>query len=544
MTKRLILALLLSCSPVWATTYYVDNSCANNGNGLATSCAASSGGAGPFNSIANAQSRVTGSQAGNSVLLKAGETFREMYTVPAYGTSGDPFTIGAYGTGANATISGSDVGSNWTLVTGSVFRSSVSWTPVDLFQDGGHLTFVTFNANCSTTASAMSAGTWSYGGGELCVWATDGANPSTHIVEIPHRTQCIAGNSEPYVTYENLTLVYSANNGIDTFGSYDIVRNSLAYSNYNYGFRINGTGVTFDSLTAYDCNVGIGGYSGTDDVVEHCTSHDNTHITNSDGFNFSTVSGLLLQYNLSYNNNNGPSSDGYQIAVGEHSTVRYNTAYNNQNCNIILSTGSASYGSIYGNVLYGSTTRGICVDADSGPTYVYNNTIVNTSASTQYALRLGEVSNGGTLTAMNNVVYSAKYPLSLASGTQSAFTADYNIYYQSSGGNAVQYNGRGYTCTEFSIYQSTSGQDAHSSCVNPQLANLGASRFWLASGSPGIDAGLNLGSPYNIGLMPGSTWPNSVVTGDQNAYGSGWEIGAFIYVPAVPPPTNLQAVAH
>ena len=42
--------------------------------------------------------------------------------------------------------------------------------------------------------------------------------------------------------------------------------------------------------------------------------------------------------------------------------------------------------------------------------------------------------------------------------------------------------------------------------------------------------------------MPGGTWPNSVVTGDQNAYGSGWEIGAFVYVPAVAPPSNLQAV--
>jgi hypothetical protein len=31
MTKRLILALLLSCSPLWAATYYVDN-CVSVGN--------------------------------------------------------------------------------------------------------------------------------------------------------------------------------------------------------------------------------------------------------------------------------------------------------------------------------------------------------------------------------------------------------------------------------------------------------------------------------------------------------------------------------
>ena len=33
MTKRFILALLLSYSPLWATTYYVDN-CVNVGNDL------------------------------------------------------------------------------------------------------------------------------------------------------------------------------------------------------------------------------------------------------------------------------------------------------------------------------------------------------------------------------------------------------------------------------------------------------------------------------------------------------------------------------
>src|SRR5208337_5546951 len=56
---------------------------------------------------------------------------------------------------------------------------------------------------------------------------------------------------------------------------------------------------------------------------------------------------------------------------------------------------------------------------------------------------------------------------------------------------------------------------SHSVQADPQLVSAAASQFWLASGSPAIDAGLNLGSPYNIGLMPGSTWPNSVVTGDQ-----------------------------
>jgi hypothetical protein len=85
---------------------------------------------------------------------------------------------------------------------------------------------------------------------------------------------------------------------------------------------------------------------------------------------------------------------------------------------------------------------------------------------------------------------------------------------------------------------------SHSVEADPQFVNAAASKFWLATGSPAINAGFNLGSPYNIGLMPGRTWPNSIVTGDQNAYGSGWEIGAFIYVPVQPsPPSNLNVVS-
>jgi hypothetical protein len=100
------------------TTYYVDNTCTYNGNGLAQTCAASAGVAGPFNSLASALSTVTGNQAGNSLLLKAGETFREQATIAAYGTSAGEFTIGSYGTGALPVITGANLlSSGWTQTT-------------------------------------------------------------------------------------------------------------------------------------------------------------------------------------------------------------------------------------------------------------------------------------------------------------------------------------------------------------------------------------------------------------------------------------------
>jgi parallel beta-helix repeat protein len=131
------------------TTYYVDNTCTYNGNGLAQTCASSSGAAGPFNSIANAQSAVTGNQSGNSVLLKDGDTFREQYSIPAYGTSGSPFTIGNYGTGALPIISGANLVTSWTA-TSSAATGSVTQTNMRLSTING-TAFVDFNASGTLT---------------------------------------------------------------------------------------------------------------------------------------------------------------------------------------------------------------------------------------------------------------------------------------------------------------------------------------------------------------------------------------------------------
>jgi parallel beta-helix repeat protein len=134
-------------------TYYVDNTCTNNGNGTAQTCAASSGGAGPFNSIANAQSAVTGNQAGNSVLLKDGDTFHEQYAIPAYGTSSSsPFMVGSYGTGAQPIIDGANVvaSSSWTATTTQSITGTVSQSNMKLSLASG-TAFVDFNASGTLT---------------------------------------------------------------------------------------------------------------------------------------------------------------------------------------------------------------------------------------------------------------------------------------------------------------------------------------------------------------------------------------------------------
>jgi hypothetical protein len=53
--------------------------------------------------------------------------------------------------------------------------------------------------------------------------------------------------------------------------------------------------------------------------------------------------------------------------------------------------------------------------------------------------------------------------------------------------------------------------------------------YSLLATSPAIDAGVNLGATYQNGLDAASAWPAGVSLLNQNAAGSGWEIGAYIY---------------
>jgi hypothetical protein len=117
--RRLVLTvvvLLALALPGWGATYYVDTA-SSGGDGTTT---ATSGAQAAFATIAAAQAAITGDQHDNSLLFKTDCTWREQFTVGAYGTSGHPFTIGKYGVGANPTISGADILSNWHSVGSAV----------------------------------------------------------------------------------------------------------------------------------------------------------------------------------------------------------------------------------------------------------------------------------------------------------------------------------------------------------------------------------------------------------------------------------------
>ncbi len=102
-----------------ATTYYVDASGGDDtkdGQSLVTA----------WKTIA----KVNGSTfaAGDQILFKRGEVWRESLVPPSSGASGNPIVFDAYGTGDAPTITGyQDLPSTtWTLDSGNIWKASIT----------------------------------------------------------------------------------------------------------------------------------------------------------------------------------------------------------------------------------------------------------------------------------------------------------------------------------------------------------------------------------------------------------------------------------
>ena len=68
---------------------------------------------------------------------------------------------------------------------------------------------------------------------------------------------------------------------------------------------------------------------------------------------------------------------------------------------------------------------------------------------------------------------------------------------------------------------------------DPLFTNAAADDFTLQPTSPCINQGEDLGDTYDDALHRDSSWPDNVITADQDDYGAGWEIGAYVFTPIV-----------
>jgi hypothetical protein len=122
--------VLMGMRAAVAATYYVDASGGNDSSDGLTQGTA-------WKTIA----KVNGSTfaAGDQILFKRGEVWRESLVVPSSGASGNPIVFDAYGTGEAPTITGAlDLPSSaWTLDSGNIWKATVTTAGLNYVSFGG-----------------------------------------------------------------------------------------------------------------------------------------------------------------------------------------------------------------------------------------------------------------------------------------------------------------------------------------------------------------------------------------------------------------------
>jgi hypothetical protein len=111
-------AMLLCWNVAFAATYYVSSSTGNDGNNGTSSETA-------WQTIAHVNGHTF--LPGDSVLFKRGDVWNESLVPPSSGSSGNPITFDAYGTGAAPNLTGyyAVPSTAWVLVTGNAWKAAV-----------------------------------------------------------------------------------------------------------------------------------------------------------------------------------------------------------------------------------------------------------------------------------------------------------------------------------------------------------------------------------------------------------------------------------
>lgn len=453
-------------------TYYVSTS--GNDNNAGTLAA-------PWRTIQKAANTV---QPGDTVQVRAG-TYNEVVTLKTSGNSTQGYiTFANYpgeapivdGTGLSVGASGQtglfslEGTFNYIVIKGFEIRnyssSSKGKVPVGIDFEGAGSNIEILNNHIhnivQTLTSCNAANALA-----VALYGTQAPASINNVTlwgnEIDHNTTGCSenvsfdGNVQYFVQANN--LVHDGDNiGLDNIGFEGVSPNS-AYDQARDGWVFQNTIYNISSTTnpVYHNQVGADAYycdGCTRIIVERNLIHDSDLSEMASEHSGHTSSYVMFRNNIIYHSLYvGLSIGGYSKNVGgtDHCVIVNNSLWDD---------------GTYGNSGLGEFQIQY---------YATNNTVAN------------NIFDGYTLTS--------KYLLyDFTSSEPSPAALDYNDYYNTAGASSL-FDWQGKTINGFPAYQSTSAQDTHGKFADPLYVNVTATpyNFDLASGSPALNAGTNLG---------------------------------------------------
>jgi len=503
--------------PLGASTYYVDQTGGDDGNtGLATDDA--------WKTIAKVNGETF--SAGDSILFKRGEIWREQLTVPSSGSSDSPITFGSYGSGNLPIISGADLVTTWTADGQSnTWNATVTTQPYTVIFDntwGGR--------PVANKAAVNSANEWFWADNVLSVYST--SDPDDAYVapgmQVGKRDRAFSSTWKDYITVDamefqagnhqnNPTVMFEFESG--GVGYSPIIKNSVIKNGGGHGVQVSGyaDGATVTNGLIDNNTISAMGNMGINSYIANATQGNETIISNNDISDwFLEAVNVRSNWHIIENNTVHDGGDLTQVgggihlysgSVGENSgdnnIVRYNLVYEvrghlydgygisaDQWCdNAVISY----------NVVYNTDGPGI-YGYDAGLLSILNNTVYNASMDTaadgqeRGGIRLtGSESDLQNNTVIkNNICYltsSGSYPVYVDAETyNNTLTIMNNIWYRPSG-NWYFWNATGGATLATWNALTGVGNDLNS---DPLFVSTVTPDFRLLAGSPGVNAGVGV----------------------------------------------------
>lgn len=467
------------------------------------------------------------------IVLDDDGIFRGKLIIQKGGLAGKPITIQGE-SGGSPKIYGSDQVTGWTVYSGNIWQATLSGSiearPVWLIETGGNIT----HGDRKTSIGGLSnEGDYYHDRGANTLYLYAATDPDTRYtsVEAAQRYDGILGDGPDidYITIEGLEVAfagYTDGAGSSRPGVIHIHDSGMNNWIIQDSYLHHGG----DEQVEYGHVVRLTGMNHT---VRRCT------ITNGARHNISILatSGNATGMTIEENEfKDGPHTMGVDIQLegtGNNSnhTIRRNyfhDVYESGNIQSALfmqgydSTHKITNIYFYGNVVkltVGTGAYGMNTDDYVGTVYLYNNTWY--LGQNNKAIKESSTTGGAaTYIVKNNIGHATgNVVVDLITATNKTF--DFNSWWRPSG-DVIEIGASRYST--WAAYNSATGWDnngTHSGndFVDPLLNDPANGDFTLQATSPCIDVGVNLGTPYDQGPGPGSSWPDTVEVLDQDEHG-------------------------
>lgn len=487
-------------------------------------------------------------------------------------------TVTGYSTGGNSPIAAL----NAFVAPKFTYRSALGSAPVAMWENGNLLQLQSLESQAEAIA-----GTFFWDGTYVYIHASDSSAIPTNNKTYTYVTAASPGftmwdNGKSWLvidsideaeTYNTSSASLNTLGGLILTGSNGIVRNLSIHDNYRHDFSvyIGATNNTLTNIVGYNSYgtspVTVYGPGTTGNLIQKSLFWNDTYMQERYNFNGDVwtvvvshggATGNTLDSSLIISTAQAcfhgcvstATSHGYGILVvdsGTIFTVSHCLIYGPYEWAVLTGNNGASGGDGANVILVdnaidatqiGSTNDGlqaaIWLHGDVGA-IIYNNTVYGPAAAVP-ALTIASSSTGAIV--KNNIFQTGTYA-SVDAGSESGIAMDYNDWSSSASGTPFTWGG---AAMSFAQWQATTNQDAHSLNVDPQLANPLLRWFALGAKSPVRYKGTNLGPTYQNALATSSAWPNTVTLQNQNNYGFGWGMGAFVWDGTINGPLGTPSV--